>query len=165
MSSIDLRRCCYRLRWQASRQTTPFRRSSRRFRSEQALLTIWHGYSLSLIFYIQSAHQLSIIMGLTQWPTQDQYLEAERESKKPAAPPTNPPLGPIKIRWLTPSNYPGGRVWNMEELTLRPNERIFDQKIFEEDKVYWSQDTRTHLTSQATCASVSIIYARVNCLL
>lgn len=104
-------------------------------------------------------------MGLHQWPTQNQYLEAERESSAPAATPTNEPLAPIKIRWLTPSNYPGGRVWNMEEVTLEPDERIFDQKIFEEDKIYWSQDTRTHLTSQATCASVSTVHIFVNCLL
>lgn len=103
-------------------------------------------------------------MGLHQWPSQDQYLEAERESNKPAAPPSNAPLGPVKIRWLTPSNYPGGRVWNMEELTLEPDERIFDRKIFE-DKVYWSQDTRTHLTSQATCASVSVVSTGVRYLL
>ncbi|KAH0289849.1 hypothetical protein M436DRAFT_66527 [Aureobasidium namibiae CBS 147.97] len=74
----------------------------------------------------------------------------------PTAPPTNAPSGPIKIRWLTPSNYPGGRVWNMEELTLGPDERIFDRKVFEDNKVYWSQDTRTHLTREATCASAAL---------
>jgi hypothetical protein len=99
-------------------------------------------------------------MGLEQWPTQEQYLEAERGSAMPAAPPINALLGPIKIRWLTPSNYPGGRVWNMEELTLGPDERIFDHKIFEDNKVYWSQDTGTHLTREATCASVSLLHTR-----
>jgi hypothetical protein len=110
-----------------------------------------------LIYDNQSALQSSIIMGLEQWPTQEQYLEAERESTMPAAPPTNAPVGPIKIRWLTPSNYPGGRVWHMEELTFGPDERIFDRKIFEGSKVYWNQDTRTHLTQEATCVSVSLL--------
>jgi hypothetical protein len=97
-------------------------------------------------------------MGLEQWPTQEQYIEAERESSMAAAHPTNAPTGPIKIRWLTPSSYPGGRIWHMEELTFGPEERIFDRKIFESSKVYWSQDTRTRLTSDATCASVSLLY-------
>jgi hypothetical protein len=97
-------------------------------------------------------------MSLEQWPTQEQYIEAERESAMAAASPTNTPAGPIKIRWLTPSSYPGGRIWHMEELTFGPDERIFDRKIFEGSKVYWSQDTRTHLTSDATCASVSLLY-------
>jgi hypothetical protein len=101
-------------------------------------------------------------MGLEQWPTQEQYIEAERQSAEPAAPPTNAPAGPIKIRWLTPSNYPGGRIWHMEELTFGPDERIFDRKTYENNKVYWSQDTRAHLTSDATCASVSLIYTRVS---
>jgi hypothetical protein len=111
-----------------------------------------------LIYDNQSAHQSSIIMGLEQWHTQEQYIEAERESTMSAAPPTNAPAGPFKIRWLTPSNYPGGRVWHMEELTFGPDERIFDRKIFEGSKVYWNQDTRTHLTQEATCASVSLLY-------
>jgi hypothetical protein len=50
----------------------------------------------------------------------------------------------------------------MEELTFGPDERIFDRKTYENNKVYWSQDTRTHLTSDATCASVSLIYTRVS---
>lgn len=104
-------------------------------------------------------------MGLEQWPTQEQYLEAEREAAMPTAPPPNAPSGPIKIRWLTPSNYPGGRVWNMEELTFGPDERIFDRKVYEDNKVYWSQDTRTHLTREATCASVSLLRPRDSCSL
>jgi len=104
-------------------------------------------------------------MGLEQWPTQEQYLEAEREAAMPTAPPINAPSGPIKIRWLTPANYPGGRVWNMEELTLGSDERIFERKFYEDNKVYWSQDTNAHLTREATCASVSIFYTRDSCLL
>jgi hypothetical protein len=141
-------------------QTMSFlRRLSRRFRSKRFQLSSMAAFSM-LIYDNQSAHQSSIIMGLEQWPTQQQYIEAERESAEPpAAPPTNAPTGPIKIRWLTPSNYPGGRIWHMEELTFGPDESIFDRKIFENNMVYWSQDTRAHLTREATCASVSLLYA------
>jgi len=102
-------------------------------------------------------------MGLEQWPTQEQYIEAERKSAAAAAPPANASNGPIKIRWLTPSNYPGGRIWHMEELTFGPDERIFNRKIYENNKVYWSQDTRTHLSREATCASVSLLYTCDKC--
>lgn len=82
------------------------------------------------------------------------YIEAERDFAQPA--PNNEPPGPVTIRWMTSSNYPGGSVWIMQILTFWPDERIFNRVTYDDNKVYWSQDTRTHLTREATCASVSL---------
>ncbi|CAD0083420.1 unnamed protein product [Aureobasidium vineae] len=95
-------------------------------------------------------------MGLSQWPTPQEYLEAERKSAEPAAPPTDDPASPVTIRWFTPSNYPSGRIWRLELVVFEPNERIFDRKPYQHNMVYWSQDTRTHLTREATCASAAL---------
>ncbi|KAG9963706.1 hypothetical protein KCU61_g3620, partial [Aureobasidium melanogenum] len=87
-------------------------------------------------------------------PGPDTYIEAERDFVQPA--PMNEPPGPIFIRWMTPSNYPGGSVWIMQILIFGPNERIFDRMAYDDNKVYWSQDTRTHLPREATCASAGL---------
>ncbi|KAG9907295.1 hypothetical protein KCU98_g4735, partial [Aureobasidium melanogenum] len=84
-------------------------------------------------------------------PGPEMYIEAERDFAQP--PPNNEPPGPITIRWMTTSNYPGGSVWIMQILTFEPGERIFDRMTYDDNKVYWSQDTRTHLTREATCTS------------
>ncbi|KAH0029586.1 hypothetical protein KCU78_g3306, partial [Aureobasidium melanogenum] len=84
-------------------------------------------------------------------PGPDTYIEAERDFVQPA--PMDELPGPKFIRWMVPSNYPAGSVWIMQILVLGPNERIFDRMTYDDNKVYWSRDTRTHLTREATCAS------------
>ncbi|KAG9709037.1 hypothetical protein KCU86_g1851, partial [Aureobasidium melanogenum] len=87
-------------------------------------------------------------------PGPDTYIEAERDFVQPA--PMNEPRGPKFIRWMTPSNYPGGSVWIMQILVFGPDERIFDRMTYDDNKVYWSRDTQTPLTREATCASAGL---------
>ncbi|KAK6000793.1 hypothetical protein QM012_003518 [Aureobasidium pullulans] len=89
-------------------------------------------------------------------PGPEAYIEAERESVQPAPPRTNQPSDSVTIRWMIESDYEFGSVWTMEILVFEPNERIFNRKTYEDDKIYWSQDTRTHLEPDATCASAGL---------
>lgn len=89
-----------------------------------------------------------------EYPGPDTYIQAEVEFVQPV--PCRDPPGPIIIRWMTPSNYPGGSVWMMQIFAFGPDVRIFDRITYDDNMVYWSQDTRTRLTRDATCASVSL---------
>lgn len=102
-------------------------------------------------------------MGKPQCPGSGAYIEANRESVKPARPPSNVEhAGPIAIRWMTETDEDFGFSWSMEILIFEPNERIFDRKTYEDDKVYRSLDTRTYLDRDATCASVSLSHTSVS---
>ncbi|KAG9947593.1 hypothetical protein KCU85_g5687, partial [Aureobasidium melanogenum] len=89
-----------------------------------------------------------------EYPGPDTYIQAEVEFVQPV--PCRDPPGPIIIRWMTPSNYPGGSVWMMQIFAFGPDVRIFDRITYDDNMVYWSQDTRTRLTRDATCASTGL---------
>ena len=92
-------------------------------------------------------------MGLTQWPTQEEYKTQETSSKS-GQPFTKKPVAQVTIRWCTLTGYPGGRVWNVQPVVFNSDEGIFARKTWSAECVYWSQDTFTYLTHNATVQSV-----------
>ncbi|KAH0275238.1 hypothetical protein KCU91_g4718, partial [Aureobasidium melanogenum] len=75
-------------------------------------------------------------------PGPDTYIEAERDFVQPA--PMNEPPGPKRKRM------------DHADSRFGPDERIFDRMTYDDNKVYWSRDTQTPLTREATCASAGL---------
>ncbi|TIA20167.1 hypothetical protein D6C81_04381 [Aureobasidium pullulans] len=94
-------------------------------------------------------------MGLTQWPTQEEYKTQETSSKS-GQPFTKKPVAQVTIRWCTLTGCPGGRVWDVQPVVFNSDEGIFARKTWSAECVYWSQDTLTYLTHSATVQSVGL---------
>ncbi|THY46497.1 hypothetical protein D6C99_06096 [Aureobasidium pullulans] len=94
-------------------------------------------------------------MGLTQWPTQEEYKNHESSSKS-GQPFTKKPVAQVTIRWCTLTGCPGGRVWDVQPVVFNSDEGIFARKTWSAECVYWSQDTLTYLTHSATVQSVGL---------
>ncbi|THW73833.1 hypothetical protein D6D19_05320 [Aureobasidium pullulans] len=94
-------------------------------------------------------------MGLTRWPTEEEYKTHETSSKS-GQPFTKKPVAQVTIRWCTLTGYPGGRVWNVQPVVFNSDEGIFARKTWSAECVYWSQDTLTYLTHNATVQSVGL---------